>query len=108
MLWLVRAVADPHPNEYYYVPFLIATAGWEVYGLGRLPVVCALASACLLVTFSLPFLEPVWPNTFLLAWTLLLGVYLAGKAFVDPDARPAAVHPRSRYFNWWRAPVDLE
>ncbi len=28
-LWLVRVVADPHPNYYYFVPFLIAVGVWE-------------------------------------------------------------------------------
>ena len=106
-LFLVRALADPHPNDYYYVPFLIAVAGWETYSLRRLPALALLATALLRVTYELPFFEPAWPNTFLLVWCALFGTYLTGRAFGRATGRPAFVHLTGRYFNWWPRPVDL-
>jgi hypothetical protein len=106
-LWLMRALADPHPNDYYYVPFLVAVAVWEVYSLRRVPLLAVLGGALLRVTYELPFYRPGWPNTFLLVWTLVFGTYLAGRAFGHRGGRPASVHLTGRYFNWLIRPVDL-
>lgn len=94
-LWLVRALADPHPNDYYYVPFLIATAVWEVYSLRRPPVLAVVAATLLSVTYYLPFDDPSWPNSFLLGWSVLIGVYLARSAFVGTRAWPRLSTARS-------------
>ena len=105
-LWLARVLADPHPN-YYYVPFVIALAVWEVYSLRRVPLLAVLGVALLRVTYELPFHQPGWPNTFLLVWTLLFGTYLVGRAFGQRGGRPAFVHLTTRYFNWLIREVDL-
>jgi hypothetical protein len=107
ILWMVRALADPHPNDYYYVPFLIALAVWEVYSLQRIPVLAVAAAGLLWLTYQLPFYEPTWPNSFLILWTLGLGVYLTRWAFAPAISRPRFVHPVRRSFNWWPFPVDL-
>lgn len=106
-LWLLRAVADPHPNDYYFIPFVIATATWEIYSLGRLPVLAVLAAGLITATYALPFDQPAWPNTFLAVWALALGGYLTRRAFGRSSARPRFVHLPAGYFNWGRSPVDL-
>ena len=108
VLWLVRAVADPHPNDYYYVPFLIGVAVWETYSLRRLPLLAVLGAALLMVTYRLPFFQPAWPNTFLLVWTATIGIYLVRRAFGRQSGRPAFVHLRGRNFNVRGGPVDLK
>jgi len=95
-LLLLRVVADPYANFYYYAPFLIAAAVWEIYSLRRPPLLASLGTALVIGTYDLPLSEPSLANAVLVAWALAAGAYLASSAFSERTSGPPLTYARWR------------
>ncbi|MEA2159122.1 MAG: hypothetical protein QOD66_1502 [Solirubrobacteraceae bacterium] len=85
---LVRCVTDPDPLQYNFVALLIPLAAWEAVELRRMPLATALATGAtaLLAGGSVALnagggaLTPAVLSALSIAWTLILGCYLARRA----------------------------
>jgi hypothetical protein len=80
---LIRCCADPAPLQYNFVDVIIPLAAWEIVGKCRLPVVTVLTwvpAALLLPLSAFTRMDSAYVNAVSIAWTLVLGVYLARSA----------------------------
>jgi hypothetical protein len=82
LLGSVRCAIDPTHLEYYYVAALIPLAVWEVVGRGRLPLLTALGTVAVGVSFggSLHITSAALSALSITATLILIG-YLARRAF---------------------------
>jgi len=90
LLELARCITDPDPLQYNFVALVIPLAAWEAVELRRPPLVTATATACVaflasgsLVRFDGTGLSasPALLSGLSIAWTVVLGCYLAYHAF---------------------------
>jgi hypothetical protein len=90
LLGLMRAVADPLPQAYYFLALLIPLAAWEVAAAGRLPLVTVLATAFVaVVPNGESHLGAGLTSVLTLLCACSLAIYLAGRTLRDPDGQPA-------------------
>lgn len=82
LLALVRAVADPLPVSYYFVPVFVGLAVYETAARGRLPLLAAVAVAVESVLFG-PSLSPALTN----ALVLICSAALIASLVAAPSAR---------------------
>jgi hypothetical protein len=81
LLGLLRCFCDTDQLEYYRVALLIPLVAWEVVGLGRPPVIGALATgAVALMPTAVGHLGPAMINVASVGLTLMLLAYLAPRA----------------------------
>ena len=81
LLGLLRCFCDTDQLEYYRVALLIPLVVWEVEGLGRAPVIGALATgAVALMPATAAQLDPAATNVLSVGLTVLLLGYLARRA----------------------------
>jgi hypothetical protein len=94
LLGLLRCLCDTTQLEYYRVAVLVPLVVWEAVGLGRLPVIGALATgAVALMPSATAHLTPTATNAVSATLSLLLLTYLAGHA-IGAWSRPSIKAPR--------------
>jgi hypothetical protein len=85
LLALIRCAADPLPIEYYYVPLIVALAGWETVSLRRMPVAALLSTFAVVETFRIGPHQQTWVLCCMsLSWMSVLAGYLIRHAFYGP------------------------